>query len=463
MRQEQKPHSAAAATRARNYALQAHTVTPVTQRGLRRNRSSEASPERQEPAHVVGGSLRRAPRIGVAGRQQSEPVSQPPARRLRTTPSTSDLRSQATPQPKRRTAVPGGGSLGRTSRMISPGTARMQRRPLPSPHFISTTETSGQVTHIPRLAPQISDPSSFTPKSVNIHEMYQGCRRQLEMERQTNQQLISDIHKINSVCDVQALELERERVRAADALARADAAENELARLRNINRALEDRAAAMQRVVRTQTRQRSASSASSQSDADDCHDWNATYTRMVSRIGSIRDTCAAEATPAAPDSMRAVDEFLATAHARKAAPSSAQRRFRQAEDARIDRRRSTMLFADLVRPSRPAAPGSPNTAQCERCDQLVETLHAVEIDNDYYREANARLRDTVSDVVSRHNAMVRAFERERQRRRDRRAQQMADASHNAARDRARASTLQHGPVTDADDLAQRFSRAVHIA
>ncbi|KAJ2630822.1 hypothetical protein H4R22_002411, partial [Coemansia sp. RSA 1290] len=100
---------------------------------------------------------------------------------------------------------------------------------------------------------------------------------------------------------------------------------------------------------------------------------------------------------------------------------------------------------------------------CERCDQLVETLHAVEIDNDYYREANARLRDTVSDVVSRHNAMVRAFERERQRRRDRRAQQMADASHNAARDRARASTLQHGPVTDADDLAQRFSRAVHIA
>ncbi|KAJ2363588.1 hypothetical protein H4S01_004225, partial [Coemansia sp. RSA 2610] len=130
-------------------------------------------------------------------------------------------------------------------------------------------------------------------------------------------------------------------------------------------------------------------------------------------------------------------------------------------EARADRRRSTMLFDGLIRPSA----AGPEAAACERCDQLLESLQTVQLDNDYYREANARLRDSLSDTVSRHNAMVRVFERERTRRRERRAQELADASHVAARDRAQLNAQHRAElgIVDADDLARRFDRAVHIA
>ncbi|KAJ2565177.1 hypothetical protein IW140_005435 [Coemansia sp. RSA 1813] len=132
-----------------------------------------------------------------------------------------------------------------------------------------------------------------------------------------------------------------------------------------------------------------------------------------------------------------------------------QQRWVDEQEERAMRRRSTMLFAGLIRPSvgssaRPESEQalSPHALDdtvaheevenlaCGRCLQLLETLQALEIDNDYYREANRKLRGSVTDVISRHNALVHIFERERVRRMDARASALARASRIAVRDRA---------------------------
>ncbi|KAJ2343271.1 hypothetical protein IWW50_006195 [Coemansia erecta] len=495
MRQERpEPHTTAsrpiAAMRARNYALQAQTPPAsasgtMTQRGLRRNRSNEASrsPVRQEA--VAAGSMRRMPqRIGVSGRQQSEPAGglsqQPPTRRLRTTPSASDLRTQATPLARQHRAVPAGGSLGRTARVISPGTTRpTQRRPLPSPHVATNAESSRQVTHIPRPAPPVDETSRHGISHTFMFNEYQERTRQLNLERQTNSQLIADLKSMNACVQALELDLSDTRAHAADAQARAEEAERERDRVYAVNKALEDKVAALMELAKVQAGKTLRSNNSSNSEIDDAQNPSDRYARMVSKIGAIRGACNTEGSRASAEGMRTVDEFLVTASNHKRLestqsstttspmPFTPRQRRQASHDARVDRRRSTMLFAGLIRPSGSASSpmGEAVQSQCQRCDQLLESLQTIQIDNDYYREANSKLRDNVSDVVSRHNAMVRAFECERKRRRDRRAHDLAEASHLAARDRALFNAQQRVELglTDSDELAQRFDRVVQIS
>ncbi|KAI8319206.1 hypothetical protein GQ54DRAFT_341412 [Martensiomyces pterosporus] len=175
-----------------------------------------------------------------------------------------------------------------------------------------------------------------------------------------------------------------------------------------------------------------------------------------------------------------------------------QRKIAEQEE-RAKRRRSTVMFAGLIRPSNgptsllgsrdfsTATPQRGSVAEdgtqllpCGRCQQLLETLQALEIDNDYYREANGKLRDSIADVVSKHNALVRLFERERMRRRENRASALAEASRIAARDRAVLEAQQRAELEETidartegsfvrassgtvdGDLASEFERALSI-
>ncbi|KAJ1960378.1 hypothetical protein GGI12_003833 [Dipsacomyces acuminosporus] len=163
-----------------------------------------------------------------------------------------------------------------------------------------------------------------------------------------------------------------------------------------------------------------------------------------------------------------------------------QRKIAEQEE-RAKRRRSTMMFAGLIRPSNgTAAPtstssllgsrdllantprrpsvaddGGSQTLPCGRCQQLLETMQALEIDNDYYREANGKLRDSIADVVSKHNALVRLFERERMRRRENRANALAEASRVAARDRAVLEAQQRAELEATMDSSSRAGGSPH--
>ncbi|KAJ2657429.1 hypothetical protein IW148_005188 [Coemansia sp. RSA 1199] len=477
--------------RARNYALQAQPQRQTrpqpqtqtrpqtqaqlqpqpqaqsqTQRGLRRNRSNEVSPVRPE-----FNSMRRVPqRIAGSGRQHSEPVAggvglQPPTRRLRTTPSANDLRTPATPLARQRRPAPVGGSLGRSVRVVSPAATRpAPRRPLPSPHVTDSRIT----THIPHPAPPTDDTVSGISHTFMFRE-YQERGRQLSLERQTNVQLIADIKSMSACIQSLELDLADTRAHAADEQVRADEAERERERVVAVNRALEDKLAALMDVVKAQAG-KTARSTSSCSEPDDGQSSSEKYARMVSRIGAIRGACNADNSHTSIESKRSIEKLSANPENMRTADkmlASAESKRRQAShEARIDRRRSTMLFAGLIRPSGDSVSmDDAIPSSCQRCDQLLDSLQTVQIDNDYYREANAKLRDNVSDVVSRHNAMVRAFECERARRRDRRAHELAEASHLAARDRARLNAHQRIELgmSDADDLALRFDHAVHIS
>ncbi|KAJ1946216.1 hypothetical protein EC988_005588 [Linderina pennispora] len=150
-----------------------------------------------------------------------------------------------------------------------------------------------------------------------------------------------------------------------------------------------------------------------------------------------------------------------------------QQQRRLADEDLVARRRSTMLFEGLIQPSlgaesreslaAPLQESPSGQGTCLRCKQLEDTLQTVVIDNDYYREANTKLQDNVRDVVSRHNALVRLFERERQRRREARAEKLAEESRVAARDRAIIEAQQRAEIEDSDGLVGEFSRGLHIS
>ncbi|KAJ2399270.1 hypothetical protein GGI23_002751 [Coemansia sp. RSA 2559] len=153
-----------------------------------------------------------------------------------------------------------------------------------------------------------------------------------------------------------------------------------------------------------------------------------------------------------------VDEAYLPVSSRASMP---QQRWMAEQEDRAMRRRSTMLFAGLIRPSvgSSAPPGSEQALplqaldedgeqqMCGRCEQLSETLQALELDNDYYREANKKLRSSVTDITSRHNALVHIFERERTRRMDARASALARASQIAVRDRAQLEAQQRAEIS----------------
>ncbi|KAJ1731226.1 hypothetical protein LPJ61_002635 [Coemansia biformis] len=572
-----------AAIRARRYALQAQGTGPrgdgavqaargdaaaAELHGLRRRRSGELA---QQPAQTTAASTVRrvAPRIGAIGKQQSEPAgaaafSLPPARRLRTTPSASDLggaASQRAPMPELETppmqprallaSRPQGsapssrvapkantvrgaraaslvpragftsGSVGRATHAVSPAAARPgARRPLPSPGSIG--DSGPRVSYIPRLAAPVDyDDVPMKPGLLMLAECQEKSRL-LALERETNNQLIKEIRAMATATESIGDELVQARTEASDAQQRAARIERELDEQRAKNAALAKKYAALETVVKAQAVPRgsccgslaasprmsqggaaelagrhSSTSSDGAATADvaglDGH-WRDNYARMAAAIGAVRasyqiDGPRAGAGESTRRDLHILDEYLRdSAHSEHGAsgarsPSSPrlftprQRRL-AAQDERAGRRRSTMLFAGLIRPSgRPTAravsaqravPGMEDGAQeyaCGRCEQLQESLQAVVIDNSYYREANEKLRGSVADMVSSHNAMVRVFERERKRRRENRAHELAEASHLAARDRALLEARQRadlGLVDPGDALAERFGQALRI-
>ncbi|KAJ2794437.1 hypothetical protein H4R21_005501, partial [Coemansia helicoidea] len=288
-----------------------------------------------------------------------------------------------------------------------------------------------------------------------------------------------------------------------DVRQRAERAELELSECRAENAALAEKVAALTVVAKSRaglsgslpsprvSRGAAAELVSQHSnDSDEAAgldgNWRDRYSRMTAAIGAVRDSYQAGASESADRDLRIVDEYLRdSADSERSAmdeppsvPASGARgdsarlftprqRRLAAQDERVHRRRSSMLFAGLIQPSGCAAAGGDDdahAAECARCAQLYESLQAVLIDNDYYREANEKLRGSVADVVSRHNAMVRAFERERNRRREVRARELAEASHLAARDRALLEAHQRADLgMDADEaLAQHFAQTMHI-
>ncbi|KAJ1825726.1 hypothetical protein LPJ73_009182 [Coemansia sp. RSA 2703] len=157
------------------------------------------------------------------------------------------------------------------------------------------------------------------------------------------------------------------------------------------------------------------------------------------------------------------------------------------EDERVKRRRSSVIFADFI-----AKSGKPRRlldnddtssdedhgarrvscsivyGECARCKQLTETLELLQMDNDYYRQANTKLRENVTDVVSKHNALVQLFEKERLRRREIRAQTLAEATRVAANDRAMLEARQRARLeaistAEETELSRQFDRSVRIA
>ncbi|KAJ2778306.1 hypothetical protein H4R18_004669 [Coemansia javaensis] len=503
-----------AALRARKYALQTQHEEPA-HCGLRRRRSGELAPApAPAPVAVGAGGHRVAPRIAVAGRQQSEPggaFSQPPARRIRTMPSSGDLEAgppaRLPPRPAAAAVTPSaqhhhafrasvtpkastvrgtragslsaragpavGGSLGRAAHAAGqPASAPRPgaRRPLPSPGGPGGARAS----YIPQPAAPSDVPERSGPLLV---DRYQEKSRDLAVERETNNQLLKEIHAMAAVTQSLGVDLGKARAEASDARQHAARVERALAEQQAENAALAKQVAALSTLVRVQ----SAAGASGEDSGDLGGNWRDRRARMVAAIGAVRASCNATDDAAHRD-LHILDDYLRgaentktktktdephSATAAAAPPPSSPRLFtpRQrrlaAQDERVGRRRSTMLFAGLIRRS------SAEHA-CARCEQLQESLQAVAADNGYYREANDKLRDSIADMVSSHNAMVRVFERERRRRRENRAHELAEASHLAARDRALLEAQQRADlgmavvVDPAAALAQRFGQALRI-
>ncbi|KAJ2158628.1 hypothetical protein GGF46_003628 [Coemansia sp. RSA 552] len=378
-----------------------------------------------------------------------------------------------------RSGVPVGGSLGRTVRLTSPSTKRpTPRMPLPSPRTLGgggggsseSASSSVRMSQIPSRQMHVDHSAPNAPSQQLVSD-YWELRRRLREEEGTSAELKKELQtKQVEIGDLNTA-LRYSRSESDDVQQRMVAAEEELGETRAANQALSEEVAALRAAIKAQAdvkssgaRARRHSELRDSGENDDAAgdgNWRDTYARMVERVGAMRDTYAVSgASPGGTDrDRRAVDGYLARASARNEHAQSAPRQRRLAEEeARASRRQSTMFFAGLIRPS--------DTGVCGRCEQLHESLRTVELDNDYYREANQKLRNSVTDMASRHNAMVRAFECERTRRREHRARELTEASHMAARNRAIVEASQRvelGMDSDGDELARRFGQAVRIA
>ncbi|KAJ1662811.1 hypothetical protein IW140_001981 [Coemansia sp. RSA 1813] len=94
------------------------------------------------------------------------------------------------------------------------------------------------------------------------------------------------------------------------------------------------------------------------------------------------------------------------------------------QEERLSRRRSSLLYADLIRPSAclSVSPRSKEALGKQPaygwCSPLLGTLQAPEIDGDCFDMTNTMPRGKVAKVVSRYNALVNNFECERTQRMD---------------------------------------------
>ncbi|KAJ2818080.1 hypothetical protein FBU31_006005, partial [Coemansia sp. 'formosensis'] len=289
-----------------------------------------------------------------------------------------------------------------------------------------------------------------TQEESRLPRLGAGGRWVSEMERQArelaslrdfNAQLIDDLKQMNDVFNMTKAEVERKRMHAAEANERARLLEADLEKERGNSAALMDKIKALEALVTNST-------AATDPAAERFEGREA----LQSTMSSVLAACAvakprAEFSAATRRDISRVEAYIAG--------EAPQPLYTRDEEMRSSRRRSSMLFADLVLPSGGGHAMAGAGGPCERCSQLAETMQNLEADNDYYRDANRKLRDAVNDSTSRHNALVRIFEVERARRREIHAASLAEASRAATRERA---------MLDAEEpLASHFAHSLHIA
>ncbi|KAJ2482455.1 hypothetical protein EV174_003206 [Coemansia sp. RSA 2320] len=423
-----------AAVRARHYAQQAGSPAAGMEQGadvhdgrhkLRRLRSVDASrtavPERRGVAAAVGAGIRQqseqgmrlAATIGLGVRQQSELGMRPGVRRA-------EMSAAAAGAEKRQAA-----------RSISPLAA-----------------VAAGESRIPRA------PSSSRTET-RVRDLHQQVRLLEEAKADLVEALTRACSHISSLAgDKEQLEAD-----AAQRTQRMSRLEAELAAEREASAALRAKAAALEGLLAARSEAEEGGADPIGSGAD-----------LRETIGSVVAACTAHRPRAEFSAAVRRDISRVEAYVSGGGGSSNDPKDRKDRKSRNDhsdrkgrgaRRRSSMLFADLVQASSGGA--------CERCAQLGETMQCLEADNDYYRAANAKLRDAVNDTASRHNALVRIFEVERARRRDLHAARLADASRAASHRRAMLDAADGGPPPPPpespgrDALARHLASALHIA
>ncbi|KAJ2910293.1 hypothetical protein GGI21_001014 [Coemansia aciculifera] len=309
--------------------------------------------------------------------------------------------------------------------------------------------SSAKKSQIPRV-PQSPQAGSMSREGSWIPRLTTSGRWVSEVERQAralvaaqedNLQLFEELQTTAAYVKQFNEELIVERQKVTDATELARHFEAELGNERRLNAALEEKITALESLL--------ADRAAATDPAAERFEGRES---LQDTMGSVLAACAAkrsraEFSTAARRDLSIVEAYIASDAAQT--PLSARD-----DDARVKRRRSSMLFADLMLPSG-GGPAMTSSGACERCGQLAESMQCLEADNDYYREANRKLRDAVNDTTSRHNALVRIFEVERARRREIHAAGLAEASRQATHDRMMLEV--------SDPLASRFERSLHIA
>ncbi|KAJ2657442.1 hypothetical protein IWW48_004513 [Coemansia sp. RSA 1200] len=405
---------------------------------------------------------------------------------------------------------------------------RAQRSPVAEPVTYKSQSLRG-ISRIPR--PAIHGQENGSSASLRYRQLLdsnQYLKEQLAKEREAVNVLLREIKTMAAVTESLNAKLDAANAATEAANIRADRAETQLRNQRTENAALKQKIVALNEVVRSQSdicgnglpspnKSRGVldgipglqgdSTESATSDYQRNRDVKEQYSdhaRIVAGISAIHAACTlaqpeAEMSPSVRRDLCTVEHYLQTVadsqtpnfsetntggvandtHVSEVIPApltmfspptqidAPQQRWVAEQEERVMRRRSSMLFAGLIRPS-VASTASPGRDQalplqtvdittefeedeqlaCGRCKQLLETMHALEIDNDYYREANKKLRDSTIDIISRHNALVHVFERERSRRMDARASALARTLGNAVRDRAQLEAQQRAEIND---------------
>ncbi|KAJ2881857.1 hypothetical protein H4R27_003807 [Coemansia aciculifera] len=455
------------AVRARNYAEQVPVAMEQgsdvygERRSMKKFRSadtSRASAMAAATAPTVASERRAAaPPTGHIMRQQSETTVRRPLSRIagRTMSSMAPPVRQAVRAPTRSDSVSGHNASSMAPRVTHgarPSSNRGSRNPSPAPggdtripHVPLSPQAGGSYRGRRLVSPVEAQEGSRLPRlGAGGRWVSEGERqaRELASLRDSESQLIEDVKQLNEVFVITKTELERERINVAEANERTRHVEAELGTERDNNAALMAKIKALEELLADRT-----------AATDPAAERFEGREGLQDTMGSVLAACVArkprsELSAAARRDINRVEAYVA-GDVQPQHPSYAH------EEMRASRRRSSMLFADLMLPSGGGHTMAGAGGPCERCEQLAETMQNLEADNDYYRDANRKLRDAVNDTTSRHNALVRIFEVERARRREIHAAGLAEASRAATHERA---------MLDAEEpLANRFAHSLHIA
>ncbi|KAJ2856297.1 hypothetical protein J3B02_001674 [Coemansia erecta] len=425
------------------------------------------------------------PPVSPANQQKPLPVSRAPSRagsvrggNVLAGNGQSHSRAPSAESTTPRTTYAGGSNVGRTVRTgiaanassaASASTTPVRQpiaRPPPSPSAVSSAGNARtRASRIPRLAGYVESEAAAESRRRLLEEN-RVLSQQLAVEQNSNNELLKDFKDMASAFQATTLQLEEARSERAAAEKRVLALETELDEQREAGVELQKKLKAMEALLHAQELERSsarglpspnaslgkqAATITHDTEGDD-DDWQVQLERTQARVAEGHAVLMLHL----PDS-EIDQETLAGLNALE---SFVDRKGRNGEEDVVSRQFVQKRTPQQRRPSA-------NMPSCARCAQLLDTMQLLEVDNDYYREANAKLRDNITDVVSRHNALVRFFEKERQQRRDAKALALAEATRAAAHERAMIEAQQRARLealsAEDSELSSQFDRTLRIA